>query len=263
VWSEATGWVYETQEEIDDSLAMESAVALTRAAHSSDAAGRALRRTLRQDSRISYFAWVGLGLQGDTGVVVLALEELPKARRHGDGPRTYLEHLPGETTLPIARDLIKRSDEACASMGWQLLAAHGSAADMPVLHAELLRVLAEDDWDDVRTVLRGFIGNLKSGPYPAVQTCFERMPDSQDRERAAWILLFGSPDGADDLAFECLWDCEEETRELAAGVIARKTQEIRERVEAIQTLVSAREHARTSALRARLRAAELPVDRTD
>jgi hypothetical protein len=235
LWSESTGWIDEALEEFYDWRASDSADALIRAAHSNAAAARALRRTLREDSSISDYAWSGLGRLGDTSVIMLALEELAKARRNGDGPGSYLMSLPAQTTLPIARDLITRGDKACTRMGWTLFGLHGTTADAPALYAELRRVLAEHDWDDVRSILRGLIRNKRTGPapHPAVRACFERVPDSQDRERAAWILLLGDPI-ADDVAFECLWDCESDTRTLAAGRIEAATREIGHRVETMQ-----------------------------
>jgi hypothetical protein len=118
-------------------------------------------------------------------------------------------------------------------MGWTLLGDHASETDVPLLYAELVSRLGAGDFGDLFSVIKGLIRNPRSGPYPAARTCFESADYARARWAAAHLLSVTDPSFADDLAFECLWDCELRTRQLAARLIAPATCEIRDRVASI------------------------------
>lgn len=189
--------------------------------------------TRRPEADSSTETWRALGMQGDTSVLALALEKV-RDRKAGSGPRSYLSALPAETVLPFARELAGSTDARETALGWSLLARHSAAEDAPRLYAELVSALNDDDFRQVGTVLSGLVRHPECGPYPVARTCFETVPYTYARIRAARLLSVTDPQGfADELAFECLWDCEDATRELAAEVIAPATSEIRDRVATI------------------------------
>ena len=152
-------------------------------------------------------------MRGDTSVLELALEELRPTRRvAGGGPPEYLEWLPAEVTLPIARKLVTRGDEASVTMGWELLVRHATAADVPILHADIQSALEAGDFDRVAGVLYALSRHPEHGPYAGVRTCFESTPDPMARRAAACVLRHTDPRFAEELAFERLWDCEAATQ---------------------------------------------------
>jgi hypothetical protein len=226
----ALGAYSSTQELLADG-GVESASIL--AERTDEATVAALHTALREGGRASPAAWRALAAQGDTSAIALALEQL-KDRQSGSGQRFYLAALPVETLLPLARELAGSSGDRETAVGWILLARHGAAEDVPMLYAELVSALSHDDFRQVGTVLGGLVRHPECGPYPVARTCFETVPYTYARVRAARLLSLTDPRGfADELAFECLWDCEAETRELAADLIAPATSEIRDRVATI------------------------------
>ena len=180
------------------------------------------------------WAWRYLGRQGDASTVEIAVEQLARQPFRHSEPRIYLEGLPAHMTLPIARQLVTRSDQASPSMGWTLLGRHAAQTDVPRLYAELVSRVAAADFDDLECVIEGLIRHPGCGPYPAARTCFENTGDAGVRSAAADLLSGSDPRFADELAFECLWDSDPRTRRLAARLIAPTTSEIRDRVASIR-----------------------------
>ena len=144
--------------------------------------------------------------------------------------RNYLKSLPAKAALPAARTLVARGDEPYAEAGWSMLAEHATAADVPLIHAEFEAKLAAGDFDHVVVVLNGLILHPLRGPYPAARACFESAPYAVARFQAARLLSLTDPGFAEEFGFECLWDCDPDTQQLAAQIVAPATCEIRDRV---------------------------------
>lgn len=215
-------------------LAKQEASELVRAAQTDEAAVPVLHAVLREESSRATWAWRFLARRCDASAVEIALEQLPSQRFRGSAPRVYLEELPAHVTLPIARQLVSRSDEASTSMGWTLLGHHACESDVPVLYAELESRVAAGNFSHLSSVIAGLIRHPGCGPYPAARTCFEAADYAGARSAAAHLLSVSEARFADDLAFECLWDSELSTRRLAAQVIEPVTTEIRDRVASIR-----------------------------
>jgi hypothetical protein len=212
-------------------LARQAAAELVRAARADEAGVSALHAVLREESDLATWAWRHLGWQGDASALEIAVDQLGSLRFRSSARRLYLEGLPAETTLPLARQLVTRNDEASTRMGWTLLARHAAQSDVPLLHAELVSRVAAGDYRDISSVICGLTRHPGCGPYPAARTCFEAADYASARSAAARLLSAG--DCFTDLAFECLWDSELSTRQLAARVIAPTTREIRDRLASI------------------------------
>jgi hypothetical protein len=209
--------------------AMRTARRMVRAAHEHEPGKDALHSLLREHSRTSAFAWMMLGVRGDTSVLELALDLLPEGGVNRSA-RNYLKSLPAKAGLPVARMLVARGDEPYAEAGWSILVEHATAADVPLIHAAFEAALAAGDFDHVVVVLNGLILHPSRGPYPAARGCFESAPYAVARFQAARLLSLTDPGFAEEFAFECLWDCDPDTQQLAAQIVAPATCEIRDRV---------------------------------
>jgi hypothetical protein len=207
---------------------------LVRAARSDYASAVELQRVLRDEeySQRSFWTWRVLGMQGDTSVAELARERLRSEREYGPGE--YLRRLPPAAALPIARELVASDHQADLTIGWHILRRHARSADVPFMYRELEGAIERGDWDRACDALIGLARRPRRGPYPAAWVCFETAPCASARSLAARVLSRTDQRFADEFAFECLWDCDVETRRLAAGVIAPATAEIRDRVAAIE-----------------------------
>ncbi|MFC7180888.1 HEAT repeat domain-containing protein [Kitasatospora paranensis] len=110
------------------------------------------------------------------------------------------------------------ADSALGEAAVQLLADAGEAADGPLVVDALRR------WISVRGVEGAGLATLVDGAgrlaaaaaVPALRHVYGETVSSELRGRAARALAGTDPYFAQGLAVECLWDCEESTRELAA-----------------------------------------------
>ncbi|MGK4584518.1 HEAT repeat domain-containing protein [Kitasatospora sp. HPMI-4] len=110
------------------------------------------------------------------------------------------------------------ADSALGEAAVQLLADTGEPCDSPLVVAALRR------WLSVRGVSGAGLGTLVDGAgrlaaahaVPALRHIYGEAASSELRGRAARALAVTDTHFARGIAVECLWDCEETTRELAA-----------------------------------------------
>ncbi|GAA4841615.1 HEAT repeat domain-containing protein [Kitasatospora terrestris] len=110
------------------------------------------------------------------------------------------------------------ADSALGEAAVQLLAAVGEPCDGPLVVAGLRH------WISVRGVTGAGLGTLVDGAgrlaaaaaVPALRHVYGEAVSSELRGRAARALSITDPHFGQGPAVECLWDCEESTRELAA-----------------------------------------------
>ncbi len=144
----------------------------------------------------------------DHRVVAAALEVLGRMR----GPEALLH------ARRWADPSTGGADSALGEAAVQLLADAGESVDGPLVVAALRR------WISVRGVAGPGLGTLidgvrrleASGAVPALRHVYGEAASSELRSRAAQALAVTDVYFARGLAVECLWDCEETTRELAA-----------------------------------------------
>ncbi|WP_441248708.1 HEAT repeat domain-containing protein [Kitasatospora sp. McL0602] len=110
------------------------------------------------------------------------------------------------------------ADSALGEAAVRLLADAGEPADGPLVVAALRRWISERGvaGAGLGTLVDG-VGRLAaSGAVPALRHIYGEAPSSELRGRAAQALALLDTYFARGIAVECLWDCEEATRELAA-----------------------------------------------
>ncbi|WP_062215931.1 hypothetical protein [Streptomyces sp. NBRC 109706] len=123
----------------------------------------------------------------------------------------------GPQALDQARRWAVRGDELGTAAA-ALLARRGSATDAPRVLAALQRAVRTGGSDsrELRPLVEG-VGRLcVTAAVPVLRHLYRRTPSSQLRCHAARALAATDPAFPSGLAVECLWDCEEETRQLAA-----------------------------------------------
>lgn len=136
-----------------------------------------------------------------------------------------LKDLPPEMTLELARSWFVSPVWHLRNLGGDILEEHATPEDIPLLHAALSEAMdtaTPDNTDIYRacTCLDALTRFWDIGPLPHVEEAFNTAQYSHARRRAAEAMYANAPDYfTGHMAFECLWDCEEETRTLACDAV--------------------------------------------
>ncbi|MFX4293976.1 HEAT repeat domain-containing protein [Streptomyces bohaiensis] len=128
-----------------------------------------------------------------------------------------LARMRGTDALTAARRWAAREDRVGAAAA-TLLAHRGGSADAGAVHDALRRAVQLGGPDsDVLPPLVDGVGRLGvRAAAPALRHVYRETASSALRGRAALALETADPSFPTGLAVECLWDCEEDTREVAA-----------------------------------------------
>ncbi|MFD7868054.1 HEAT repeat domain-containing protein [Streptomyces sp. NPDC057682] len=127
------------------------------------------------------------------------------------------ERMCGEAAVERARRWARRPDALGASAAG-VLAGRGTAADAPLVLGALRDAVRGEGPDAPRLWAlvdgAGRLGIVCAAPV--LRHVYRETSSSQLRGRAACALAATDPSFATGFAVECLWDCEETTREVAA-----------------------------------------------
>ncbi|MGW1817967.1 HEAT repeat domain-containing protein [Streptomyces sp. NPDC002125] len=139
------------------------------------------------------------------------------SRTVADAAVAAFERMCGEAAVDRARRWAHRPDALGASAAG-VLACRGSGQDAPLVLAALREAVRGDGPDAPRlwTLVDGTgrLGIVCAAPV--LRHVYRETSSSHLRGRAARALAATDPSFATGFAVECLWDCEETTRELAA-----------------------------------------------
>ncbi|MCI0386814.1 HEAT repeat domain-containing protein [Streptomyces sp. CNQ085] len=163
-----------------------------------------------------------------------------------------LSRMRGTAALERARRWARRED-ALGTAAATLLACHGTERDAPSVTAALRRtVRAEGPDSDALWPLVDGAGRLAvHRAAPLLRHVYRETSSSHLRGRAARALAATDPAFAAGFAIECLWDCEESTREIAARHAATGDTRVVERLRRLAA-DPAEEEGVQSAVRGRL-----------
>ena len=123
-----------------------------------------------------------------------------------------LERLPAEMTLPAARIWFHSDDPWERKAGASVLGEHATVEDLPLLSEAVGPSLADRDEYRVSGILDALARHPLDAPLDVVELAFKQTTYTWNRRRAAEFLAQASRAFSRNLAFECLWDCEEELR---------------------------------------------------
>ncbi len=145
-----------------------------------------------------------------------------------------LQQLPAEMTLPSARRWFDAPEWYLCKMGEDILEAQATLDDIPQMRVALARDLAGTNPYD-RFHIGVALNILKRFPdcgvLPEVDAAFVQTDYSWVRCRAAHTMQVNAPAAfAATYAYECLWDCEEETRRIGCESVPLTVPGARERL---------------------------------
>lgn len=138
--------------------------------------------------------------------------------------------MPGEWLLSLAREWITRRNRRLSN-ALRILEVHAEKEDQEAI----LRVINRTPPSLVSYAMCSAIDVLNSRfpsmpPVSRIAAFYDVSPYSHARIRAARHLSLTDPRFASTLAFECLWDCEEETRRIGAAAVDRSLPGVAERI---------------------------------
>jgi hypothetical protein len=185
-------------------------------------------------------AILALANQGRRDVLEIA-EETTSEEQRGKLQGTIalaLEAMPLSQTRALAHDWLTSPDWGRRRKAAGILGSHAEPEDLgPARHA-LARELDSGLEGDVFVVcsLAEAIGRCADhGPFEELTRAYEQIPYSYGRRFIVAALAATDPTFAGDLAVECLWDCEVESRTIAAARVDRRirmaSQRLRELVD--------------------------------
>ncbi|WP_326600201.1 HEAT repeat domain-containing protein [Streptomyces sp. NBC_01803] len=130
---------------------------------------------------------------------------------------TAFSRMRGHAALAQARRWADREDELGARAA-AMLAERGEARDAPRVLAALLRVVRAhgSDAKELRPLVEGAGRLALTTAAPVLRHIYRETASSHLRGHAARALAATDPSFGSGFAIECLWDCQEDTREVAA-----------------------------------------------
>ncbi|MTE22042.1 HEAT repeat domain-containing protein [Streptomyces sp. TRM43335] len=158
----------------------------------------------------------------------------------------------GAAALERARRWARRED-ALGDAAAALLACHGGPEDAGAVLAALRRTVRAGglDAEALRPLVDGVARLAVHRAAPVLRHVYRETASSQLRGRTARALAATDPSFGAGFAVECLWDCEESTRELAARHAATGDTRVVERLRRLAA-DPAEEEGVQSAVRGRL-----------
>jgi hypothetical protein len=170
-----------------------------------------------------------------------------------EGALAAFSRMRSVAALERARVWAVRRDDALGTVAAQLLAVRGGRRDAETVLAVLRRVIRDEGADsDALWPLVDGAGRLAlTCAAPLLRHLYRETASSQLRGRAARALAATDESFPAGFAVECLWDCEETTRELAARHAATGDTRVVERLRSLAA-DPAEEEGVQSAVRGRL-----------
>jgi hypothetical protein len=140
--------------------------------------------------------------------------------------------LPGQETLPLARDWIAQPNLHKQYLGQELLEEHATPDDVPVLRTFLRSMLVDEDAEYRCYLIKAFFHLPDVGPIPELSDIYHHFRFSLGRSYAVEAIQVTSPGQFQEkFAVECLWDCEECSRELGAKFAPIESEQVRRRIQ--------------------------------
>jgi len=172
-------------------------------------------------------AILALGHQGRREVLAIAEENTHQAQRGKlqGAIALALEAMPLSQTRALAHDWLTADDWARRRKAAGMLATWAEDEDLDPARSALARELDRGLDGDVYVVcsLAEALGRCAlHGPFDELSRAYEEIPYSYGRRYIVSALAAADPTFSGDVAVECLWDCESETRRLAAENVDRR-----------------------------------------
>jgi hypothetical protein len=172
-------------------------------------------------------AILALGHQGRRELLEIAEANTSEAKRGTlqGAIALALEAMPREQTRALAHDWLTSADWARRRKAAGILATWAEGDDLEHARRALGRELELGLAGDIYVVcsLAEALGRYAGhGPFEELSRAYEQIPYSYGRRFVVSALARTDPTFAGDVAVDCLWDCEPETRQLAAEHVDRR-----------------------------------------
>ncbi|KAL2045389.1 hypothetical protein ABVK25_012131 [Lepraria finkii] len=206
------------------------------------------------DAPMRRAAILALGRQGRSELLAIAQQATDQAQRGKlqGAIALALEAMPLSQTRALAHDWLESADWARRRKAAGMLATWAEDEDLEPARRALSRELDEGLRGDVYVVgsLCEALGRCGvHGPFEELLRAYEETPYSYGRRYVVAALAASDPTFDGDVAVECLWDCEAETRRIAATHVDRRVRLAAQRLEEL-----AGDEAQAAAVRAAARA---------
>ncbi len=133
-----------------------------------------------------------------------------------------IAEMPGSRTLETARQWFRRKEHHLQIPAGDILENHATLDDVPLL-IEALRTPETVRYEDFRlsSALDALARLDGIGPIPELEQVFRQVQHCFGRYRAAHAMAVTAPvEFASEYAFECLWDCHDDTRALGCEMVS-------------------------------------------
>ncbi len=172
-------------------------------------------------------AILALGRQGRRELLEIAQANTSAAERGAlqGAIALALEAMPPEQTRSLAHDWLTSPDWARRRKAAGILATWAEGEDLDHVRVALARELELGLGGDIYVVcsLAEALSRFSAhGPFDELSRAYEQIPYSYGRRFVVAALAETDPTFAGDVAVDCLWDCEPETRRLAASHVDRR-----------------------------------------
>ncbi|SEF52784.1 hypothetical protein SAMN04489712_101320 [Thermomonospora echinospora] len=169
----------------------------------------------RRDDDGAVAAIFELGRRRTPALLDLAEELLPQRDGRWGGALCRALREYGAAALPRARAWA-RAHAGCEDLALCILSRHGTHQDIPILMAELEAAVGRESWGAAAGPVEG-LGRLRAGEaVPLLKRTWTDSAYSYLRPRVLTALTRTAPHTAEAYAVEALWDCEDDTRRVAA-----------------------------------------------
>lgn len=185
-------------------------------------------------------AILALGRQGRRELLQIAEQATAEAQRGRlqGAIALALEAMPLSQTRALAHDWLASADWARRRKAAGMLATRAEDEDLAPARRALSGELDLGLDADVYVIgsLAEALGRVGvHGPFEELQRAYEQMPYSYGRRYIVAGLAASDPTFSGDVAVECLWDCEAQTRRIAATHVDRRVRLAAQRLDELAT----------------------------
>jgi len=172
-------------------------------------------------------AILALANQGRRDVLEIAEESTsqePRGKLQGT-IALALEAMPLSQTRTLAHEWLTSPDWGRRRKAAGILGTRAEQEDLEAARRALARELDEGLEGDVFVICslaEALQRCAEQGPFEELSRAYEQVPYSYGRRFIVSALAASDPTFAGDLAVECLWDCERESRAIAAASVDRR-----------------------------------------